>query len=212
MNVMTLLDEIETREFKPGTTGWTADDLDDPEFGHLWDSGRFEIVEGVLTLMPPAYFDGSAAMQELIHLAKRHVDNTSIRGKFATEVDLIVGRKRVARVDAVFATTDDLQRQLQKNAGRAKPHVKYGRLRIAPTFAIESISLGHEDHDRETKRKWYAEMGVPHYWILDAFTRSLECLKLVGDQYERDCYGEKDGQVRPSVFPGLVITLSDLWV
>lgn len=47
-----------SRPFEPGTTGWTVHDLDDPEIERQWFEGRYEIVEGVLTKMPPAYFTG----------------------------------------------------------------------------------------------------------------------------------------------------------
>ena len=52
---------VESRPFLPGTTGWTASDLDDPQIERLWFSGRYEIVEGVLTSMPPAYLAGGSA-------------------------------------------------------------------------------------------------------------------------------------------------------
>ena len=54
------------RPFRVGTTGWTAADLDDPRIERLWERGAYEIVEGVLTKMTPAYFDGSVARQSLI--------------------------------------------------------------------------------------------------------------------------------------------------
>jgi hypothetical protein len=41
------------RPFLPGTTGWTASDLDDPAIERGWIRGSYEIVEGVLTTMPP---------------------------------------------------------------------------------------------------------------------------------------------------------------
>lgn len=39
------------KPFEPGTTGWTAADLDDPRIEREWFRGRYEIVEGVLTLL-----------------------------------------------------------------------------------------------------------------------------------------------------------------
>ena len=47
------------KRFVAGTLGWTADDLDDPRIERLWDQGRYEIVEGVLTQMPPPQLDTS---------------------------------------------------------------------------------------------------------------------------------------------------------
>ena len=62
------------RRFEPGTTGWSADDLDDPEIERLWFQGAYEIVEGVLTKMPPAYFDGSIAVQRLVDVVDGEID------------------------------------------------------------------------------------------------------------------------------------------
>lgn len=45
-----------TRIFEPGTLGWSADDLAYLEFRRLWAEGSYEIVDGVLTIMPAAYF------------------------------------------------------------------------------------------------------------------------------------------------------------
>ena len=85
-------------------------------------------------------------------------------------------------------------------------------MRVAPTLVIESMSIGHEDHDRETKRGWYAELKVPNYWLLNPYARSLECLVLVKDEYRRDAWGRENEQVCPSLFPGLTIPLADIWV
>src|SRR3954447_24217557 len=90
------------REFVPGTTGWSVDDLDDPAIEAQWLKGRYEIVEGVLTQMPAAYFDGGAALQDLLFVLRAYVETTQLGGKIATEVDLVLGQLRVPRVDAVY--------------------------------------------------------------------------------------------------------------
>lgn len=200
-----------TREFLPGTTGWTADDLNDPEIERLWDEGAFEIVEGVLTQMPPAYHDGTLPLSRLRRIIERHLEQSALPGEFTTEDDVIINRKRVARVDMLFMTPDDHQRQEAANRDRGKPKLRFGRILVPPTLIVESISLGHEDHDRETKRAWYAEVGVPNYWMLNAFQQSLECLKLVDGKYQVDVAGRAKDEIRPSLFPGLMIPLAQLW-
>ena len=57
-----------SKPFKVGTTGWTVTDLLDPQVGVLYDEGRYEIVEGVLTLMPAAFFFGNVRLDRLIEL------------------------------------------------------------------------------------------------------------------------------------------------
>src|SRR4051812_2069306 len=101
------------REFVPGTTGWSVDDLDDPEIERLWFQGRYEIVEGVLTHMPAAYFDSGSALQELMFRLRSHVESAGLGGKFATEVDLVLGDLRVPRVDAVYLSDEVREKQKQ---------------------------------------------------------------------------------------------------
>lgn len=202
----------EQRRIEVGTTGWTADDLDDPEFERFWDSGRYEIVEGVLASMAAAYLDGSLPLQRLIRIVERHLDRNGLPGEFASEADAVVGRRRVPRPDAVFLTPDDLRRQAEANAARrGRRPLRLGRLLVPPTLVIESVSIGHEEHDRDVKRNWYAGFGVPNYWILDAFERTLDCLVLEGAAYLADQSGRDAAEVRPRLFPGLVIPLDRLW-
>src|SRR2546423_10789024 len=88
--------DVEIRPFGPGTTGWTAADLDDPEIERQWFRGRYEIVEGVLTEMPAAYFAGGESLSNLIYLMRIQ----GVKARFATEVDIVVSARRVARSDA----------------------------------------------------------------------------------------------------------------
>ena len=204
--------ETAHREFVPGTTGWTVDDLDDPEIERLWCLGRYEIVEGVLTQIAAALFEGGSALQELLFILRSHIGSSSSRGKLATEVDLVLGPRRLPTVDAVHLTREDLQKQLVAHASTGKrKQATYGRILVPPTLVIESISLGHEAHDRETKRAWYAEAKIPNYWLLDAQQRTLECLILDGPHYRIDQSGHDTAEVRPALFPNLVIPLGQLW-
>ena len=89
--------------------------------------------------------------------------------------------------------------------------LRFGRLLVPPTLVVESVSVGHEDHDEETKRRWYAEVRVPNYWLLNPYQRSLECLVLKGDHYQIDQAGRGRERLRPKLFPGLVILMGGLW-
>jgi Uma2 family endonuclease len=199
----------ESRPFEPGTTGWTARDLDDPEIERQWSDGRYEIVEGVLTTMPPAYYVGGKVLQRLIYRITRHVGEEV--GSFATEVEIVVDEDRVARADAVYLTPAEEQRQREAAlvAGRKDP--TRTRILIAPMLIIECVSPGHEKHDHRTKRRWYGEFGVANYWLLDPFKLTLNCLVLRDGVYHEDAAGHGDDEVCPSLFPGLVLRLGEIW-
>jgi len=201
---------IQSRPFQPGTTGWSAADLDHPEIERQWFSGSYEIVEGVLTTMPPAYYIGGEVLQNLIYVVTSHVGLKA--GRFASEVDIVVDEIRVARADAVFLTPAEKRRQEQAALAAGREDPKRTRILIPPTLIIECISPGHEAHDEKTKRRWYAEFGVGNYWILDPFTQKLNCLVLRDGNYQDDAVGAGDQELRPSLFPGLVLRLAEIWM
>src|SRR5688572_8672552 len=98
---MTLLDD-EKREFTPGTPGWSAKDLLDPEIEVLWELGSYEIVEGVLTIVPPAQFASSSSLLNLLFIVTRFMEESGIEGQFGIESDYIISSYRVARTDAML--------------------------------------------------------------------------------------------------------------
>jgi Uma2 family endonuclease len=203
----------EKKEFRVGTLGWTSDDLDDPEIERLWEKGRYEIVEGVLTEMPAAQWDSSRALTKLVAQLQHHLDQEQIGGSFGLETDLIVGKRRVAIVDAVYLTAQDERRQQRLYAKKPtrRPSVRFGRLMIAPTLVIESISLGHEAHDEETKYRWYAETGVKNYWLLNSYRRTIRSFVLNAGTYQLETEAKGAAVFQSSLFPDVTVSLSTLW-
>lgn len=185
---------------------------DDPEIERRWANGRYEIVEGVLTTMPPAYFVGGNALFNVLHRIKSHLEQTGQRGRFATGLDVVVDEDRVARSDAAMLTPADEARQAEA-AKTVAPQRDATRVRILvpPTLIIEALSPGHEQHDLKTKKRWYAEFGVPNYWVLDAFAKSLQCMVLDGGSYRTEFNAGDADVVRPQLFPGLVLPLTPVW-
>lgn len=210
---MTLADvDVKLKPFEPGTTGWTEADLDDPAIERQWFAGRYEIVEGVLTITPPAYFSGGESSFRLAYLIESYLRAAGVAGGgFSPEADIVMDVDRVVRADFAYLTAAEklAQREAVRAAGRVDP--RRARLLVPPTLVIESVSPGHEAHDRQTKRRWYAEFGVPNYWLLDAFERTLECLVLDGRSYRADAAGRGNEVLRPVAFPDLCIPLQPLW-
>jgi Uma2 family endonuclease len=147
-------------------------------------------------------------------MVSRFMESRGLKGRFGPETDYIVTRQRVARADAVLVMQSDYpkHRRTSESSPKTKRKGGIGRLTRPPALVIELISPGHEHHDQVVKHGWYAEAGVPHYWILDERRRSLTCYRHTGSKLVLDAKGRGNDVVRPSLFDGLSIALDELWL
>src|SRR5437016_6034149 len=106
------------RPFVVGTTGWTADDLDDPAVEGLWESGNYEIIEGALVTMPAAYYDATKALRRLVKRVERHLETQGVEADFSFEPDIVLSRTRVVKADAAYLSAADERRQKRLHRSR----------------------------------------------------------------------------------------------
>ena len=203
---------VAPRILEPGTSGWTADDLEDPDIESQWEAGRFEIINGVLKKMPAAYFDHGGVTFELLTIARGHCRGQGRTVFISTEADLVLSDDDVLHTDGMLMTREDVDRQRRATVQLGKPPRQVQRVRVAPLLVIESVSPGHERHDRVVKCGLYAGFGVPNYWVIDRLRESLDCLVLDGDDYRVEAAGRGDASVTTRSLGGtLTIPLPQLW-
>jgi Uma2 family endonuclease len=195
-----------------GTMGWSIADLEDPAIYALWADGRYEIHDGVLVKMPSSQFYGGAVVINLTLILHPYLIGLQRRPQFAPEADIQVLPDRVVRGDTVAIWGDDRAKFDTLRFPPPRTHWTQNALTIPPTMVIESISVGHEAMDRRTKRQWYADFGIRHYWVVDGLRRTLDCLLLDGGAYRDDGNGRDADVVRPASLSGLEVSLSDVWV
>jgi Uma2 family endonuclease len=87
-----------------------------------------------------------------------------------------------------------------------------GLVRGRPDLVVEIVSPSSRRYDRVTKLHWYAQLGVPEYWLVDAEARTLERLVLRDGTYVIAASLAEDETFRPDSFDGLAIPLATLWV
>ena len=80
-----------------------------------------------------------------------------------------------------------------------------------PDLVVEVVSPSSHRYDRVTKLRWYAQLGVPEYWLVDGSARTLERLVLREGSYAIAMSLAEDETFRPESFDGLEIPLSELW-
>ncbi len=195
----------------PGTTGWSVDDFADPEIARELGDGRYEITDGVLTNMAPQGYGGTSPLAELRMIIEEYARTRSPGLRCIIEVDLQLGNRRVARPDMSVLTGEQNRAQKEEMKRRGIKPGRYLPLVVMPLLIVESVSLRGEDHDRITKRQWYAEAGIENYWILTGFEQSLVCLRLEGGEYVTEAEGRDGDRVQSSLFGGMEIELGRLW-
>ena len=201
----------EKKRLKPGSSGWAVSDLNDPEVSQVWEHNRYEIIYGVIHDMPPAYFNHGESAFELLSITRTYLRSRGVKCRSSTEVDLVVSEDLLLRVDGMLIDQSQTlaQRRVQIEIGETSDELH--RIRVAPLLVIESVSLGHESHDRSFKQRVYAEFGIMNYWIVDAHRHTLDVLRLHNNAYTLDASGKERDVVRPGVFPGLELNLAEVF-
>jgi Uma2 family endonuclease len=82
---------------------------------------------------------------------------------------------------------------------------------LAPDWVCEVLSRGTAKVDRKLKRRIYARERVGAFWLIDTDERTLEVLRLDGDDYRIELVASDDDRVRAFPFEALELDLSVLW-
>lgn len=80
-----------------------------------------------------------------------------------------------------------------------------------PELVIEVLLPSSRAHDGLRKLDWYASLGVPEFWLVDAETRSVVCHRLTGATYTIAEHPQGDVVFKPKSMPGLKLPLAKAW-
>ena len=175
---------------------WTYDDYAAiPDDGH-----RYEVIDGVLYLMPAPNIPHQACSMRFSAHLWTHVEQGGLGRVFAAPVDVTLpGAASPVQPDIVVVLNAHLD------------IITFGGIQGVPDLLIEIASPGTIGHDRRTKQDAYARAGVPEYWLPDPAHRTIEVLMLEGGEYQS--LGVFEGATRlPSrVLPDLPITVEQFF-
>ena len=87
------------------------------------------------------------------------------------------------------------------------------RFNAAPDLVIEIVSPGSTNRSRDfnLKRKVYAKFGVPEYWIVDTWAKSVTVFRPTGDTLEEVVTLRGNDQLESPILPGLSLKLSAIF-
>lgn len=148
---------------KPAGT-WTYDDL----FSLPDDGKRYEIIEGVLYVLPSVGWAHASVVMKLITVLLPIAKN--LGGQWLT-----------APLDVFVPGGDPVQPDLLLMLPGGAAQAEMRDVEGPPDLLIEVVTPTNRVHDILTKRALYGRAGVREYWIVEPEARSLEILTLDRD-------------------------------
>jgi Uma2 family endonuclease len=159
------------------------------------DGKRYELIDGKVHVTPAP----SPLHQRIVlRLARTLSDHfTAPAEVFVSPIDVILTPHDVVQPDVVLVTNPS---QVSKRG-----------IEGAPLLVVEVLSPTTTAYDRSTKAQRYAALGVPHFWIVDPESRTVECFKGGRATYINVAsFGSEETLTHPD-FPGLSLSLTVLW-
>jgi len=167
--------------------GWTYADLQRMPESH--DGRRYEIIDGELVVSPSPAKRHQRTSGHAYRVLYRAIEDARLGIVFFAPFDVIMSRTRVVVPDLVAVRADRMH--LVEDRGI------FG----APDLIVEILSPSNKRYDRGRKRRLYASVGVPEYWIVDPIAQTIEQLILADDRYALDGLHRPGDRLDAAVFP-----------
>lgn len=168
------------------------------------DSFGFEILRGELVVSPSPNRRHQRTVLSLGRILDVHVNTQTLGEIFVAPFDVVLDAdssvsENIVQPDLMFVSKNRLNIITDDN------------IRGAPDLVIEVLSDSTARYDRVGKMRTYIEFGVKEYWIIDADQKTLEAFDLTGDEPVLQATLAESDIFKPKLFPGLEISLSELW-
>lgn len=173
---------------------WTYED-----YRQLPDDGnRYEIIDGRLyvTPAPSPYHQILSRRLQFLFYPLELAGQGQI---FNTPVDLLMLGATPVQPDLVFLDAE----QAALITSRA--------LEGVPKLVVEILSPSTAGRDRTLKSHKYAACGLPHYWIVDPFARTLEMFRLHEGGYRLEQAFDEQSRHECADFAGVVVDMAALF-
>ncbi len=159
---------------------------------------RLELVEGEIAVSPSPIPSHSYTLVSLISILKDYTRSRRL-GTVFTDVDTLLDEYNIRRPDILYFSNERMHLVGEKH------------MEGPPDLAVEIISPGSIEVDREVKFEQYAQAGVMHYWLVDPAEKTFESFVLRKGEYCLVVSGSGDESVSPDPFSALLIPLAELW-
>jgi len=173
------------------------------EADYIWESPddgqRYEVIDGELHVSPAPGWMHQRGLGKLYVKIALHVYDEGLGEVVTAPVGVALDDENGVQPDIVYIS-DARAHQISQRG-----------IEGAPDLVVEMLSPSTQAVDRGKKMRRYAASGVPHYWIVSPWNRTLEAYRLTDGRYELDGRFGPGSVFRPPLFPGLEIVIDDLW-
>jgi Uma2 family endonuclease len=174
---------------------WTYDD-----YAALPDDGRrYEVMNGVLIMMPAPSEPHQLAVVRFTYYLFPHVDLAGLGRLIVAPFDVELTAKRVVQPDLLVVL--NARQQCLTLSSLIGP----------PDLAIEIASRGTEVYDRLSKHTAYEQAGVSEYWMADTEERNIEVFTLEEGEYQPLGVFQGQDTIPSRVIPGASTIAVDLY-
>ena len=169
------------------------------DYASLPDDERYELIDGELIPMPSPKEIHQAICGAIFMSVGVFVNAMTLGRTYFAPFDVILSDFNVVQPDLIFVSN-------------ARSHIiTEDNIRGAPDLVVEILSPSTADYDRTTKRELYERYGVPEYWLVDPYAKTITILRLGADGYNAYAvYGEGDALTSPTL-AGFSMNLSELF-
>lgn len=157
------------------------------------DHTKYEMLWGELYMAPSPRFSHQSIQASLLELLNRHVRERGL-GKVVGPIDLYLDEVNYVQPDLSYFTAEQVLLLQEEQA-----------IRLVPPLIVEILSPSTAEKDRTTKRRWYTELGVQEYWLVDPTTANVEVIDL------KTHVGLVEDPVRSVVLPELSLLLLEIF-
>ena len=163
------------------------------------DRNRYEIVDGELFVTPSPITLHQRIVTNLAAQLWQHVRKHRLGEIFVAPLDVVFTFSTVFEPDVIFVTKS--RRRVVKEKNISGP----------PDLVVEVLSESTTKLDFEIKPKQYALYGVPEFWRVDPFDKTVEIFRLKEGEYELAAHLGFEQDLTSPLFPGLILPVSSLW-
>jgi len=160
--------------------------------------GVEEVVQGEIRKMPPNKIIHADVVENLAGLLKVQVDRKTVQVR-VSKFGLVIRR------DPVTTRVPDIAVFIRKNVVEQD-----GYIHSAPELVVEVLSPANTRAERSEKLKDYESLGVPEVWVVSPEAQTVEVMLLKEGRLGTAAL-LREGQLRPSQFPGAAIEIASIW-